>query len=1822
MYSRFKLKNAIKCLLMCFLFLTNMDALYAQTFTTLDDFSDGNYTVNPVWTVSGSGSWSVSGGVLQVGGSSGTYKITTPFTKVCNAWEFRFDLDGSGFTNQIVDYNFFMTSASIDPLTANGYRVRYFIGNTTADNTISLQRVTNGVGSTIVSYSNVSGDQNIRVTRENSLWTLYVGGVSRGTGSNATYTPQSSSYQGALIFIPSTSFTYNHGFDNIRFAEFTPPTLNAQYNGEESKSLCAEATTAYTLSANPTGGANCWMSSANWEYAWYTGTGSDATYWNGSTWTNAENYSSSFVTIANVLPTSTTTYKVKVRCSGDPASGTGQDATGVTVTINPCGTTAGIYQSYAILDLGSGNTYYDLDASTSNTDFNNANLGTFNANQQLTLKGGQNKTYKCGSYDVLNGNINYRIYQNGAIPGAFSSLSLGFLSNDGVSPWNPGCNNQTWETASGSVNLLSGLCDGNYTLEVYNTADYNTGPATPTNTISSNNNGLNYKANFTIDNSSLSGIYESYIIVNSGSGNTFYDLKATTTNADFQGNNFGTFCSTASLVIAGGQNKTFKCPPNDVTNGKLYYRVYPTASPSGSFSEINLGFASNDAGAICSGGQNQTWQSTSTTTNILSGLSSGNYTIEVYSQADYTTNSTCQSTNYANNGSANYKATFSINPNINLSTSPTQVTCNGLNNGAINLTVSGGTPITAVTTATVTQDFNTLASSSTSSTVPTGWAFSETGTNANTTYAAGTGSLGTGDTYSFGASSSSERAFGGLRSGSLVPTIGASFTNTTGKTVTELAISYTGEQWRLGATSREDSLIFEYSTDATSLTNGTWVRYNGLSFKAPVQSGTTGNLDGNNSANRTSISSTITGLNISNATTFWIRWRDFDASGSDDGLAVDDFSITLRAVPSPYNYSWSNGPTTEDISGLAPGSYTVTVTDANSCQAQTTVSITEPTAISGSTSKKSYNGADLSCSTATDGEITVTASGGTGTLQYSKDNGINYQASNTFSGLSAGTYQIKVKDANNCEFSAGSVTIAAPSAIAGSATKKSYKGADLSCSSATDGEITVTASGGTGTLQYSKDNGANYQSSNVFSGLSAGTYQIKVKDGNNCEFSAGDLTITAPPALSLSSSQTNITGCNGDATGSINLTVSGGTTSISSTITQDFNTLANTGTSSALPSGWSFTESGTNANSTYSGGNGSGTNGDTYSFGSTSSSDRAFGGLRSGSLVPTIGASFTNTTGKIVTELAISYTGEQWRLGATGRADRLDFQYSTDASSLSTGTWTDFNALDFTAPITSGSTGALDGNSSANRTAISSIITGLSIANGSTFWIRWNDLDATGADDGLAVDDFSLTLRTEPIPYIYSWSNGASTEDISGLIAGDYTVTVTDTNGCQAQKTVSISQPTAISGTASKKSYNGSDLSCATSTDGAITVTATGGTGTLEYSINGGAYQSSNVFSGLGAGTYTLSVKDANGCTYGPSDVTITAPSAITGSGSVTSSYNGADLSCATSTDGEITVTATGGTGTLEYSINGGAYQSSNVFSGLGAGTYTLSVKDANGCTYGPSDVTITAPAIDPITGPNSVNTDETITLSNASLGGVWTSSDESIATVDANGVVKGISVGTVDIKYTVTNVSTSCVLFSTATILVNLNPTPVTLVSFNATLKDESHALTTWKSVSEINLHHYEVERSVDGIHFEYRGQKLPQGSSTIAASYSFVDELNAQAGIYYYRLKIVNNDGSFSYSSVVVLKLNDPVFAAKFNVYPNPFITDFKIEYNSLSNQKATIVLMSVDGKLIEQRTIEVRKGINTIQMNVSDKLSKGIYLLELKTSDHNFVRRLYKN
>jgi len=203
---------------------------------------------------------------------------------------------------------------------------------------------------------------------------------------------------------------------------------------------------------------------------------------------------------------------------------------------------------------------------------------------------------------------------------------------------------------------------------------------------------------------------------------------------------------------------------------------------------------------------------------------------------------------------------------------------------------------------------------------------------------------------------------------------------------------------------------------------------------------------------------------------------------------------------------------------------------------------------------------------------------------------------------------------------------------------------------------------------------------------------------------------------------------------------------------ENFNTLNATGTSSVLPDGWYLVEtgSGSAADGNYVANNGDSNTGNVFSYGANGSNERALGTLLSGSNAPIIGAKLRNNTGATMSELAVSYTGEMWRLGATGRTDRLDFQFSTDATSLTTGTWTDVNALDFETPNTGGSVGPRDGNAAAYRMEISGVISGLTLAPNAVLWVRWVDYNASGNDDGLAIDDVQFGSPVDNPPTLVS----------------------------------------------------------------------------------------------------------------------------------------------------------------------------------------------------------------------------------------------------------------------------------------------------------------------------------------------------------------------------------------------------------------------------------------------------------------------------------------
>ena len=204
------------------------------------------------------------------------------------------------------------------------------------------------------------------------------------------------------------------------------------------------------------------------------------------------------------------------------------------------------------------------------------------------------------------------------------------------------------------------------------------------------------------------------------------------------------------------------------------------------------------------------------------------------------------------------------------------------------------------------QNFDTLASSPTSTDLAfsnnstlAGWYFENSPLTARgSLYRVSAGSDNTGSLYSFGASNSSERALGSIGSNAFGNAYyGVRLVNSTAFTLSNVTLSYTGEEWRNGGNTTAQSLIFAYGLGATGIQTGNYINVAGLNFTSPVATATAGALDGNLPANRVSLTSTITGLNWAPQTELWLRWFDANDAGNDHGLAIDNLSVT--ATPEP-----------------------------------------------------------------------------------------------------------------------------------------------------------------------------------------------------------------------------------------------------------------------------------------------------------------------------------------------------------------------------------------------------------------------------------------------------------------------------------------------------------------------------------------------------------------------------------------------------------------------------------------------------------------------------------------------------------------------------------------------------------------------------------------------------------------------------------------------------------------------------------------------------------------------------------------------------------
>jgi PKD repeat protein len=597
------------------------------------------------------------------------------------------------------------------------------------------------------------------------------------------------------------------------------------------------------------------------------------------------------------------------------------------------------------------------------------------------------------------------------------------------------------------------------------------------------------------------------------------------------------------------------------------------------------------------------------------------------------------------------------------------------------------------------------------------------------------------------------------------------------------------------------------------------------------------------------------------------------------GSATGSIDLTVSGGTPPYAYLWSNGATTQDLSSLVAESYSVTVTDAHGCSATWSVNIDQPAA----PLTIAATHVDVVCYGAATGAIDVTVSGGTPSYSVLWSNGATTQ---DLSGLASGTYSVTVSDSRGCTATKSVQITQPPSALALSDTHT-----NVDCYGAATGSIDLTAAGGMPPYGYLWSNGATSQD---LSGLTAGTYSVTTVDAHGCS-AVHFVSIGQPSAALVLETFVADVACHGGATGVVNLSVSGGTGPYS------------------------------------------------YAW-STGQTTEDLSGVQAGTYLVTVTDTYgcTASTSAAVAEPASPLVASADPVAPLVVGDPLTL--AGGPNGMASYSWSGPSGFSSSLqnPIVSGSaTLAMAGvyvltvMDAGGCVAQASTEVTISAPPPCAMTLSHTHVDVTCYGAATGSIDLSVTGGTPP--YTFSWSNGAATEDLAGLAAGTYIVTVTDSATCSAQLAASISQPlTPLEAHAGEVT----SVACFGAATGSFLVWASGGTGPYAYSIDGTDFSSSGFFSGLAAGSYSVTARDAAGC-VGVATVSVSEPAAAL----FLDIVGVTDALCAGAANGTAAVIVGGGTAPYVYSRDGGATtQSSGTFGGLTAGVYTIVAIDASGC--------------------------------------------------------------------------------------------------------------------------------------------------------------------------------------------------------------------------------------------------------------------------------------
>jgi len=519
------------------------------------------------------------------------------------------------------------------------------------------------------------------------------------------------------------------------------------------------------------------------------------------------------------------------------------------------------------------------------------------------------------------------------------------------------------------------------------------------------------------------------------------------------------------------------------------------------------------------------------------------------------------------------------------------------------------------------------------------------------------------------------------------------------------------------------------------------------------------------------------------------------------------------------------------------------------------------------------NVTNVSCFGGSNGALTTNVTGGSSPYTYNWGGGITTSGR---TGLTAGSYTVTVTDALGATTTANAIVTQPAAALSGSVAVNQT----VSCFGGSNGSITASATGGTSPYTYNWGGGITTAAR---TSLAAGTYTVTITDSRSCTTTA-NATVTQPAAALSGSVAVNQTvSCFGGSNGSITASASGGT----SPYTYNWGGGITTAARTSLAAG-------------------------TYTVTITDSR----------SCTTTANATVTQPAAALSGSVAVNQTvscfgGSNGSITASATGGTSPYTYNWSGG-ITTAGRTGLAAGTYTVTITD--TRSCTTTANATVTQPAAALSG-SVAVNQT-------VSCFGGSDG----SITASASGGTSPYTYNWGGGITTAGRTGLAAGTYTVTITDTRSCTTTANATVTQPAAaLSGSVAVNQT----VSCFGGSDGSITASASGGTSPYTYNWGGGITTAART--GLAAGTYTVTITDNIGCTTTANN-TVTQPSSLSANITVNQHVN-----CDGCSNGSITASASGGTSPYTYNWGGGITTASRT--SLAAGTYTVTVTDNQGCT-------------------------------------------------------------------------------------------------------------------------------------------------------------------------------------------------------------------------------------------------------------------------------------